>query len=102
MNSCNPDGRCGAPDRLGEIARKTGRLVVGESFADATPGPSLAPGPATAGLLVLHSFGEFRGLAGVDLGVVLGAEADIDTLAAMAGPWAVSGVAIAIGTTALA
>jgi cobalamin biosynthetic protein CobC len=102
VNPNNPDGRSYSPDRLRAIVRNTGRLIVDESFADATPGLSLAPGPATPGLLVLRSFGKFYGLAGVRLGFVLGAEADIDTLAAMAGPWPVSGAAIEIGAVALA
>ncbi len=102
VNPNNPDGRTFPPDRLRAIAGQVGRLVVDESFADATPGLSLAPGPAMPGLLVLRSFGKFYGLAGVRLGFVLGAEADIDTLAAMAGPWPVSGAAIEIGAAALA
>jgi cobalamin biosynthetic protein CobC len=52
-------------------------------------------------LLVLRSFGKFYGLAGVRLGFILGSEADIATLTEMAGPWPVSGPAIAIGTSAL-
>ncbi len=102
VNPNNPDGRCLSPDRVRDIARTTGRLVVDESFADATPGLSLASGPATPGLMVLRSFGKFYGLAGVRLGFVLGAEVDINTLAATAGPWPVSGAAIAIGAVALA
>jgi cobalamin biosynthetic protein CobC len=51
--------------------------------------------------LVLRSFGKFYGLAGLRLGFVLGHENDIATLAAMAGPWPVSGAAIEIGRRAL-
>lgn len=102
VNPNNPDGRNFPPDRLRTIAGQVGRLVVDESFADATPGLSLAPGPAMPGLLVLRSFGKFYGLAGVRLGFVLGADADIDILAAMAGPWPVGGAAIEIGAAALA
>jgi len=52
-------------------------------------------------LLILRSFGKFYGLAGVRLGFALGAAADIDALAAQAGPWPVSGAALAIGRRAL-
>jgi cobalamin biosynthetic protein CobC len=102
VNPNNPDGRRYSPDRLRAIARQVGRLVVDESFADATPALSLAPGPPTPGVLVLRSFGKFYGLAGIRLGFVLGAETEIDILAAMAGPWPVSGAAIGIGAVALA
>ncbi len=53
------------------------------------------------GLLILRSFGKFYGLAGLRLGFVLGNEADVAALAAMAGPWPVSGAAIEIGRRAL-
>jgi cobalamin biosynthesis protein CobC len=49
----------------------------------------------------LRSFGKFYGLAGLRLGFVLGAEQDIAALSAMAGPWPISGAAIAIGRRAL-
>jgi cobalamin biosynthetic protein CobC len=62
---------------------------------------SLASDAGRSGLLVLRSFGKFYGLAGVRLGFVLGNEADVAALAAMAGPWPVSGAAIEIGRRAL-
>ncbi len=102
VNPNNPDGRVLSPERLRAIAGQVGRLVVDESFADAAPGSSLAPGPALAGVLVLRSFGKFYGLAGVRLGFVLGPEAEIAALSDMAGPWPVSGPAIEIGAAALA
>ena len=100
VNPNNPDGRCHAPEALRRLAGQVGRLVVDESFADPVPELSLASAPGRA--LVLRSFGKFYGLAGVRLGFVLGDEAAIATLAAMAGPWPVSGPAIAIGCAALA
>ncbi|WP_449041623.1 threonine-phosphate decarboxylase CobD [Paracoccus sp. (in: a-proteobacteria)] len=100
VNPNNPDGSCHAPEALRRLAGQVGRLVVDESFADPVPELSLAPAPGRA--LVLRSFGKFYGLAGVRLGFVLGDEAAIATLAAMAGPWPVSGPAIAIGCAALA
>ncbi len=80
---------------------RVGRLVVDESFADAIPGLSLAPEAGRPGLLILRSFGKFYGLAGLRLGFALGSEADVAALAAMAGPWPISGAAIEIGRRAL-
>jgi cobalamin biosynthetic protein CobC len=80
---------------------RVGRLVVDESFADAVPQLSLAPRAGRPGLLIIRSFGKFYGLAGLRLGFIIGGEAEIAKLAAMAGPWPISGAAIAIGKRAL-
>jgi cobalamin biosynthesis protein CobC len=101
VNPNNPDGRRHDPQELLALIPRVGRLVVDESFADALPELSLAPQTGRSGLLVLRSFGKFYGLAGLRLGFVLGCEADIAALADMAGPWPVSGMAIAIGWRAL-
>ncbi|MGH6677608.1 MAG: threonine-phosphate decarboxylase CobD [Bradyrhizobium sp.] len=101
VNPNNPDGRCHDPQDLLALVPRVGRLVIDESFADPLPGLSLAPQAGRPGLLVLRSFGKFYGLAGLRLGFVLGCEADIAALAGMAGPWPVSGMAIAIGRAAL-
>lgn len=101
VNPNNPDGRKHAPEDLLRLTTRVGRLVVDESFADARPDLSLAPKAGQGRLVVLRSFGKFYGLAGVRLGFILGSEADIATLAEIAGPWPVSGPAIAIGTAAL-
>jgi cobalamin biosynthetic protein CobC len=83
------------------LAGRVNRLVVDESFADAMPEVSVASQAGGSRLLVLRSFGKFYGLAGLRLGFVLGCEADIAALSALAGPWPVSGVAIEIGRRAL-
>ncbi|MGV7212353.1 threonine-phosphate decarboxylase CobD [Bradyrhizobium sp. UFLA05-112] len=101
VNPNNPDGRQHDKADLLAILPRVGRLVIDESFADALPELSLAPEAGQGGLLILRSFGKFYGLAGLRLGFVLGAEADIATLVAMAGPWPVSGAAIAVGRRAL-
>jgi cobalamin biosynthetic protein CobC len=101
VNPNNPDGRVHDPAALLGLLPQVGRLVVDESFADAVPGLSLAPQAARAGLLVLRSLGKFYGLAGVRLGFVLGADTDVEAFARLAGPWPVSGPAIAIGQRAL-
>ena len=101
VNPNNPDGREHDPTALLALASRVNRLVVDESFADAVPGLSLAPEAGKPGLLILRSFGKFYGLAGLRLGFVIGGEADLAALSAMAGPWPISGMAIEIGQRAL-
>lgn len=100
VNPNNPDGQRHDPQELLALIPRVGRLVIDESFADPLPELSLAPQAGRPGLLVLRSFGKFYGLAGLRLGFVLGCAADIAALAGMAGPWPVSGMAIAIGRRA--
>lgn len=102
VNPNNPDGRSFASRDLLDVADRVTKLVVDESFAEPEPDLSLASHAARGGLLVLRSFGKFYGLAGLRLGFVIGAADDLAALDAMAGPWSVSGVALAIGQTALA
>ena len=101
VNPNNPDGRQHDPAKLLALLPSVKRLVIDESFADAVPQVSLAADAGQAGLLVLRSFGKFYGLAGLRLGFVLGSAGDIAALAAMAGPWPISGAAIEIGRRAL-
>jgi cobalamin biosynthetic protein CobC len=101
VNPNNPDGRRHDPKRLLGLASRVKRLVVDESFSDAMSGVSLATEAGRPGLLILRSFGKFYGLAGLRLGFVIGGEADVAALAAIAGPWPVSGAAIEIGRRAL-
>jgi cobalamin biosynthesis protein CobC len=101
VNPNNPDGRCFQRQELLRLAATVARLVVDESFADARPDLSLADKAGHERLIVLRSFGKFYGLAGVRLGFVLGSDHDIAALAEIAGPWPVSGPAIAIGEAAL-
>ncbi|TCU71351.1 L-threonine O-3-phosphate decarboxylase [Bradyrhizobium sp. R2.2-H] len=101
VNPNNPDGRHHMPRDLLAMLPRVGRLVIDESFADAVPQLSLAPEADRSGLLILRSFGKFYGLAGLRLGFVIGHAADVARLAAMSGPWPVSGAAIEIGARAL-
>jgi cobalamin biosynthesis protein CobC len=101
VNPNNPDGRCHPSKDLLELLPRVGRLVIDESFADMDPQLSLAPEADRPGLLILRSFGKFYGLACLRLGFALGYSSDIAKLAAMSGPWPVSGAAIAIGCRAL-
>lgn len=101
VNPNNPNGRQHDPAKLLALLPQIGRLLVDESFADAAPSLSLAAEAGRPGLLILRSFGKFYGLAGLRLGFVLGSEADVAAMAAMAGPWPISGAAIEIGRRAL-
>ncbi|PLX37802.1 MAG: threonine-phosphate decarboxylase [Hyphomicrobiales bacterium] len=101
VNPNNPTGERHAPDALFDLAGKVGRLVVDESFCDVAPELSVAAHAGEGGLTVLRSFGKFYGLAGLRLGFVLAVQETIDALTARAGPWPVSGAAIATGIEAL-
>lgn len=102
VNPNNPDGRCHDPAWLAGLAGEVGLLVVDESFADAAPELSLAPRlEGLDNVVVLRSFGKFYGLAGLRLGFALAGADLCARIAALAGPWAVSGPAIHAGIAAL-
>ena len=104
VNPNNPDGRHWRPEELLDLREHVGLLVVDESFADTEAGISLAPfiDINEQKIIVLRSFGKFYGLAGLRLGFALTGTHFADCLRNLAGPWAVSGQAIAIGQRALA
>lgn len=103
VNPNNPDGQSWTPQRLLNLADAVDLLVVDESFADPCPDLSLAPHLSNLqNIMLLRSFGKFYGLAGLRLGFALGPGDRIERLRALAGPWAVNGPAIAVGTAALA
>ena len=105
-NPNNPDGRrLSRPTLAGLAARCAASgavLVVDEAFADLEPdvtqAASLLPSP---GLVVLRSFGKTFGLAGIRLGFLLADGPVARRMRTLLGPWAVSGVAIAVGRRAL-
>jgi cobalamin biosynthetic protein CobC len=106
-NPNSPDGRLIEREALLALAAKLrargGVLVVDEAFMDVgPPGFSLAGDVGRGNLVVLRSFGKFFGLAGLRLGFALLDPPSAVRLAAMLGPWAVSGPALTIGTAALA
>ena len=101
VNPNNPDGQIHPPADLRALLPQVGHLVVDESFGDISPELSMLPHAGIDKLLILRSFGKFWGLAGVRLGFVFGAAPDIAALAALAGPWPVSGAALTIGQVAL-
>lgn len=92
----NPDGRLW---RAAEADAPF--LIIDESFADLCPQDSLVALAARPGTLVLKGLGKFWGLAGLRLGFAIGDPALINRLAALIGPWPVSGPALAIGAAAL-
>jgi cobalamin biosynthesis protein CobC len=108
MVVCNPNNPTGTtidPDTLLEwstrIAARQGWLIVDEAFADTMPHLSVAAWTQQPGLIVLRSVGKFFGLAGLRLGFVAAHAALLDQLAAILGPWSVSGPAQDIGRAAL-
>ncbi|ETX13688.1 alpha ribazole-5'-P phosphatase [Roseivivax halodurans JCM 10272] len=103
VNPNNPDGRRHDPARLRALSRRVRLLIVDESFADPEPEVSLAGtlGAAEDRIVVLRSFGKFYGLAGLRLGFAITGAALAVRLRSLAGPWAVSGPAIAAGCAAL-
>jgi cobalamin biosynthetic protein CobC len=101
VNPNNPDGRRFAPESLLSLCEKVGRLLVDESFADPSPELSLCPHADRENLVVLRSFGKFHGLAGLRLGFALGCAKTVTALREAAGPWPVSGPAVAVGAAAL-
>lgn len=101
VNPNNPDGREWTPGTLVDLARKTGHLIVDESFADPRPDLTLAPA-CPENKLILRSFGKFWGLAGLRLGFVIAAPALLSRIRDAAGPWSVNGPALEIGARAMA
>ena len=103
VNPNNPDGRYSQPAKLLSLAKRVGVLVIDESFCDSLPYLSVCPYLTAQhdNILVLRSFGKFYGLAGLRLGFAVGARPYLDDLAEMIGSWAVSGPALAVGSSAL-
>jgi cobalamin biosynthetic protein CobC len=106
-NPNNPDGklidRASLRALAGQLRARRGLLVVDEAFMEvAPPGQSLAGETTRGNLVVLRSFGKFFGLAGLRLGFAIAEPRLAARLAAMLGPWAVSGPALVVGTYALA
>lgn len=106
-NPNNPDGRLfAAADLIGlakDLRGRGGVMVIDEAFMDVgPPGASLVPSVGHRNIIVLRSFGKFFGLAGIRLGFAIAEPRVAADIAAMLGPWAVSGPALAAGAAALA
>ena len=104
-NPNNPTGEIIAPEQLlkwaEHLAQRGGWLVVDEAFGDTLPMLSVAAETQQSGLIVLRSVGKFFGLAGIRLGFVAAQTELLQQLAAMLGPWSVSGPAQQIAIAAL-
>ncbi|MEM9277658.1 MAG: threonine-phosphate decarboxylase CobD [Pseudomonadota bacterium] len=99
VNPNNPDCRVHSVRSLVTFAGKLDFLVVDEAFCDTMPENSLVPTmPENA--VVLKSFGKFFGLAGLRLGFAICKKEWAERFKSMMGPWAVSGQAIELGSTA--
>lgn len=94
----NPDGRIWTEI---EVAGDRALTVIDESFCDICPEVSLVHMANQPGVVVLKSFGKFWGLAGMRLGFAIARPETLAKLAAMIGPWAVCGPALATGAAAL-
>jgi cobalamin biosynthetic protein CobC len=92
----NPDGRLWAATDADAAL-----TVIDESFCDVTPDRTLIALADRPGRIVLKSFGKFWGLAGLRLGFAIATPETIAALAALMGPWPVSGPALRIGARAL-
>jgi cobalamin biosynthesis protein CobC len=108
VNPNNPDGRMRRKTELLQVAEKLrargGLLILDEAFMDVGPHEESLAGTAgnSGNIVVLRSFGKFYGLPGVRLGFALTAPPYAARLAALLGPWPLSGAALAIGQIALA
>ena len=102
----NPLGNILPPEDWGHwldhAASTHGLVVMDEAFIDLMPSHSLMPRAGQRGLIILRSLGKFYGLAGLRLGAAIGHADDIDQLAAMMGPWAVSTPTLDFANQALA
>ena len=105
----NPTGKFAA-DAIMATAKSTaatgGIMLIDGAFtmpraADPAAGDLLDALAAFPHVVHLRSFGKFFGMAGLRLGFAIGAPARIEQLQQRVGPWAVSSVALDIGSTAL-
>ena len=105
VNPNNPDGRVMSRATLARVAEQLrergGWLVVDEAFADIDPDISIVELCADLPVVVLRSFGEFYGLAGLRLGFAVASPEIAQRIALALGPWPCSGPALAIGAAAL-
>jgi cobalamin biosynthetic protein CobC len=100
VNPDNPTGRLMPTQALRGAAARL--LVVDEAFIDLLPNEASLAGELPDNAIVLRSFGKVYGLAGLRLGFAIAPAPLAQRLREELGPWAVSGPALAIGTTALA
>ncbi len=95
----NPDGRLF--DRLHIQEQHQNLTIIDESFCDVCQDESLIELAEAPGFVVLKGLGKFWGLAGLRLGFAVARPETIAKLAAMLGPWPISGPAQYVGAKAL-
>jgi cobalamin biosynthetic protein CobC len=98
----NPDNPTGRLLSATELRASNATLVVDEAFIDFLPTSASLARDLPSNAIVLRSFGKAYGLAGLRLGFAIAKPDLAARLREELGPWAVSGPALAIGTTALA
>ena len=105
VNPNNPDGKLYSPSDLlalsDTLKRRSGTLIVDESFIDLCPDYSVASHTGESNLIVLRSFSKFYGLGGLRLGFALCDKSRGKELDDALGPWSVSGPSLFLGTKAL-
>ncbi len=106
---CNPNNPTGtrlAPGPILELATVApGTLVVVDELYEAFTGDSVLPladFAATPNLVVLRSLAKTAGLAGLRIGFAIGAEAVVDRISRVTGPYDINGFAVAAAFAALA
>ncbi|MEX0588896.1 MAG: histidinol-phosphate transaminase, partial [Cyanobium sp.] len=106
---CNPNNPTGtrlAPQRILELAAAApGTLVVVDELYEAFTGDSVLPladFAATPNLLVLRSLAKTAGLAGLRIGFAIGAEAVVDRIGRVTGPYDINSFAVTAAHAALA
>lgn len=100
----NPTGVLLPPAQLRHWAAQLvegARMIIDETFIDATPAQSVCPEHLHPAMIVLRSVGKFYGLAGLRLGFVLTEPGGGQLVQAELGPWSVSGPAQVVGQQAL-
>ena len=98
----NPDNPTGRLLSAAELRASKATLVVDEAFIDFLPTSASLADDLPSNAIVLRSFGKTYGLAGLRLGFAIAQPNIAGRLREELGPWAVSGPALAVGTTALA
>ncbi|WP_186698293.1 histidinol-phosphate transaminase [Cyanobium sp. NS01] len=106
---CNPNNPTGtrlAPERILELAAAApATLVVVDELYEAFTGDSVLPAAdfaAMPNLLVLRSLAKTAGLAGLRIGFAIGAEAVVDRLSRVTGPYDINSFAVTAALAALA
>ena len=102
VNPNNPNGHVITPSDLSSfaLAHPNCFMVVDQAYGELYPELSIIPN-LPQNMVALASFGKFFGLAGLRLGLVMGAPDILAALASRLGPWPVSGPALFIGQQAL-